>query len=335
MRLLQARGWVLPIAMLLPIGCGNSASTDGAANTATAPATATAAAKPTVTATATASATAAPERPHRRARRGFGVAAMLLHSAEDLTLNDTQKATVEKLGASLHGVGPRKEIKELHESQIAGVKAGKIDTAKLTATYDAIDKAVAERHDKEIEALNGLHAALEPAQRKALVAAVRAKQAEREARMAEREKKGGEADWSKRHVEHLTKELDLDAAQQKSVAALLEKDDHPTAATMTAHREEAKKRMDALLTAFEGDTFDAKKLELAGPGKKLRDRLEHHLQFLSQLVPVLKPEQREKLAAAMQKHSAVKNEWGAQHDDDHAYHPVFDDQPAEEEAPKP
>jgi Spy/CpxP family protein refolding chaperone len=335
MRLDQARWWMLPIAMMLPLACSNNGGAEGAANTASPPATtATATATAAVTATATATATAKTERPRMHARRGAGIAGMLLHAAHDLDLKDAQKATLEKLAEELHGAGPRKELKELHTSLIAEVKAGKIDTAKLSASYDAIDKAVADRHDKEIEVLNGLYAALDPAQRKALVAAVKAKQAAREAHMAEREKKG-EGDWSKRRLEHLTKELDLDAAEQKSVGALLEKGDKPMAAAMATHREEAKKRMDAVLTAFEGEGFDAKKIELAGPGKKLRERLEHHVQFLSQLLPLLKPEQREKLAASMEKHTAVRSPDGAQHDDEQPYHPIFDEQHTDEEPAAP
>lgn len=270
---------------------------------------------------------------------------MLLHTAQDLDLPDAQRAKVEKLGEDLGGAGPGKEIKELHNILITGAKSklcsdatcwGKTFTIPaITASYDAIDKAMAARHDKEAEALDGLHAALEPAQRKALVAAVRAKQTERESHAAEREKKAGAVDWTKRRLEHLTKELDLDAAQQKSVGALLDKADHPTEASIVARREEGKKRLEALLTAFEGDAFDAKKADLGGPGKDLRERLEHNVQFLGQLLALLKPEQREKLAAGMEKHSAVRGEHGAEHSDERPYHPIFDDQLMEPEAPKP
>ncbi len=369
MRLYQACGWVLPIAMVLPIGCKDNSAAEGAAHTASAAATATAA----VTAAATATASARPERPRRQGRRGSGLAGMLLGAAHELDLKEAQKATLDKLGEDLRGAGPVKEIKDLHTSLIAAASSklctnptcwsAELSSTKLAPSYDAIDKAVAARHDKEAEALNGLHAALEPAQRKALVASVRSKQAEREAHAAEREKKhgddekkhgddekkhgdgekkhgdgekkAGDGEWSKRGLDRLTKELDLDAAQQKSVGALLDKEDHPTAAAAKTLREEAKKRQDALLTAFEGDTFDARKLELAGPGKKLREQLEHHVQELAQLLPLLKPEQREKLVAGMEKHSAVRGEQGATHDDEHAYHPLFDEQPMGREQGEP
>lgn len=334
MRLEHARWWVLSIALVLP-ACGSkeNPTPEGAKTAATAAPTA----KATAAATAampTATASAKAERPHH-ARRPTGLAGMMLHAAHDLTdLKEPQKATLEKLTEEWHAASPRKEIKDLHTALTAQVKAGKIEPAKLTADYDAIDKAVAARHEKAVEVLNGLYASLDPAQRKALVAAVRAKEAEREKQAAEHEKKMNE-EWSKKRLDHLTKELDLDPAQQKQVQALIDKGDRPTPADMATRREEAKKRLDAILTAFEGAGFDAKKFETAGPPKKLRERLERHVQFLSQLVPILKPAQRDKLAASMDKHAAVKNPDGAQHDDEHPYHPVFDDQPADEPGTPP
>jgi Spy/CpxP family protein refolding chaperone len=74
-------------------------------------------------------------------------------------------------------------------------------------------------------------------------------------------------------------------------------EDSMSPAAMKTQREEGKKRMDAVLTAFEGASFDPKKLDLAGlPGKTRHEGLEKDTTFLSQLLPLLTPEQREKLA---------------------------------------
>ena len=79
----------------------------------------------------------------------------------------------------------------------------------------------------------------------------------------------------------------------------------------------------------------AKKLEIAGPGKKLRERLEKHVELLTKLLPILKPDQREKLAAGMEKHPAVHGDRGARHDEEQPYHPLWEEQtPGEEEPPK-
>jgi Spy/CpxP family protein refolding chaperone len=101
-----------------------------------------------------------------------------------------------------------------------------------------------------------------------------------------------------RRVDHLLRGLDLDADQQKKVDAVAAsaKDDgkgRPDFAEM-------KKRVDALLTAFEKDAFDAKKVD-AFDTKKMRGPMEEETKLLGQLLPILKPEQREKLAAKMEK----------------------------------
>jgi Spy/CpxP family protein refolding chaperone len=268
------------------LACKDSAPPPPAA-TATAEAVkAPAAAAPAPTAAATAPSEAAGHGKWK-GRRGRGIAGMMLHAAHSLDLKDAQKATLDKLAEQLHGdhAGPPSEMKDYHAALAAQVRAGKIDAAKLDPLEAAVDKAHQARSDKEAEVLNGLYAALEPAQRKALVAAVRAKQTEHQAKM-------GGPDAAKHRLEHLTKQLDLDAAQQKRVEPLLAKDDHSA-------MDEMKKHSEAVLAAFEGDGFDAKKLEpAAGAAKK---GMAQHAQFLAALLPVIKPEQREKLAAEIEK----------------------------------
>jgi Spy/CpxP family protein refolding chaperone len=191
------------------------------------------------------------------------------------------------------------EMRTAHADLIDGLKANKIDMTKMQAHYAEIDKLAQARQDEEATALNGLYALLDPTQRKMVTASVRTDQAEREAKWAARANDGGAGDaggpgdaWKGR-LERMTNELDLDAAQQKSVSALLAK-----APSEGAQRTESKKRMDALLTSFEGATFDAKKQALDGSSKP-HDMLDRQVQFLSQLLPILKPEQRDKLVVKM------------------------------------
>ena len=156
---------------------------------------------------------------------------MLVHAARDTDLKDAQKTAVDKIEQQLHGeeATPRSEFKDLHSDIVAAVKAGKIDKTALEPRLAAVDKAIQDRQAKQADALNTLYAALEPAQRKAVTAAIRAKQAEREAHAAEHaadkktDGKEADPDRAKRRLNRMTKELDLDAAQQKSVEALLQK----------------------------------------------------------------------------------------------------------------
>jgi Spy/CpxP family protein refolding chaperone len=252
----------------------------------------------------------------RRPRGGVGVVPQMLEAADGLELKDEQKAAIDKLEEQMTGDrGGPNEFKEYRTALIAGIRAGKIDTAAMAPLKANLEKAMQARKDKEAERLNALYAALEPAQRKTLVAAFRAKQIEREARFDSRRGDGGapaasasasasakppEGEWKKQRTERLTKDLDLDAAQQKSVDALFAKGEHPTPALMETMREERKKRMDAMLTAFEGEGFDAKKLDLwPMDAKKMGQGTDRHLQSLTQLLAILKPEQREKLASRM------------------------------------
>lgn len=242
-------------------------------------------------------------------RRGHGgPSEMLFTAAKGLELKDEQKTKIEAARTAAQA-GPddatreamKASAKDLHTDLLAGIKAGKIDTAKLEPRYAAIEKAAQVTHEKEAEGLNALHAALDATQRKAAVADVRAKMAARENKMGHRDgpggPDGGRGPGAKRSIDRLTRGLDLDAEQQKKVDAIAAKDDGKGGRPDPA---EMKKRVETLLAAFEKDTFDAKKVD-AFDAKKARGMMDHESKVLVQLVPVLKPEQREKLAAKMEK----------------------------------
>ncbi len=238
-------------------------------------------------------------------RFGGGPTGMILAAARSLELKDDQKAKLDKAEQSLRGddASPRDEMKTLHGDLVAGVRAGKLDQAKVDADLEAIDKAAKDRQDKEAAALNDAYAALEPAQRTEVVAKIRERQTTQEQRMAARMAARGDAGGrgpmtGARRVERLTRGLDLDAEQQKKAQALAPKDAAPADA-----RAEAKKRTDAVLAAFEKDGFDAKKLDLADP-KRAKAAAQDEAKLIGGLLPILKPEQREKLAARLEKQHA-------------------------------
>ena len=259
-----------------------------------------------------------------RRNRSQGVAARLLDQADDIELTEEQKTTVEGIQKDARPEPGSGEAawKDLHAEIVAGVKAGKLDTGKIAANMASLGKALQASLTKEAEALNALHAALEPEQRKAVVAAVRAEQAKQAARAEKRAEHAGEkdppqaaAERNKKKLDRVTTQLDLDAAQQKKVEAILAKDrdEAMTPAAMKAAHGETKKQHDAALSAFEADVFDAKKLEgIGGPATKNgRGPLFGEVSFLTQLLPVLRPEQREKLAASMDR------PWGMGRPGDH------------------
>jgi len=247
---------------------------------------------PSAASSAVASASASPKKDGPRHMMAFGPAGIFFHHVDDLGLDAAQQVKVDGLEKDLRDEkgSLRDEMKALHEEIVAGVKAGKIDMAKIEPKQAALDKAIEARRDKEGAALDGLHKVLTPTQRTALVAAIRAKMDKKKGPPP-----GMGAPGGKMHgmgIKRLTKALDLDDAQQKKVEAILPKDP-----PKMPDREEQKKRMDALLDAFVKNDFEAKKQELFTA--KPPSFAAAHTRFLADLVPILKPEQREKLAAKM------------------------------------
>jgi Spy/CpxP family protein refolding chaperone len=231
-----------------------------------------------------------PSKPQHHALRG-SPAMMLFQAAHNLELKDDQKAKVDASMKSARPdmAGAADTMKAMHADMIAGVKAGKLDDKKMEGHWTAVDKARKAHEDKADEALNALHAALDAGQRKQVVAAVRDAMSKRPGRPG-----GPPGDMSKMRVERLTKELGLDAAQQKKVEAIVPKQEPAPG------REEMKKQVDALLGAFEADGFDARKIE-GYDSKRVKAHMDAEMKFIAALLPILKPEQREKLAQMMDK----------------------------------
>jgi Spy/CpxP family protein refolding chaperone len=279
--------------------CGGGGGAPGPNASASAPA-----ASASVAVSAPASASAA--RPRAPMIRATGAAGAVFRAVNTIELKDEQRATLEKISADLRegdrgareasDGGPRLGMKEAHDELVAGIKAGKIDNAKLEPHYAAFEKTAKARQDREAEALNQLHAALEPAQRAALTTNVRATDEKRSAKMKTRDTPdAGQPNQSRIRLERFTRGLDLNPEQQKKVDAMLPKEDRSAAL-----QEEAKKQEALLLTAFEKETFDAKKLEGTGSAsKQARAPMDEQVKFFGQLVPILTPEQREKLAKSL------------------------------------
>jgi Spy/CpxP family protein refolding chaperone len=295
---------VLPSAVTLLVACKDSGGeTSGPVGTASAP---------IVEAPQPAPATPSPEqaRLNPRSRR---LPAMMFQAAKELDLKDAQRTSVATLEQQLQHdtAGLRTEFNDYHSALAAQLRAGAIDAAKLEPRAAAIEKAIEQSRTKEAEGLNGIHAVLDLGQRKALVGSVRARIAERATANEPREAASvTNNDRAKRELDHLVKELDLDASQQTSVQALLAKRDREAAGAMDALRAEQQKRTAAILTAFEGEGFDARKLDAVSmSAKNVREHMERHVQFVSQLVPILRPEQREKLAVETAKPIAAQDEY--------------------------
>jgi Spy/CpxP family protein refolding chaperone len=289
------------LAMALPLGvslttAGCKDESSGGAGT-TPSASESAAAAPIVPSVASASVSAPPRRPPMR--HHAGLAGALLRGAYDLTLTDDQRAAIDKLEETQGDAGaadanPWAARRAFQQDLVAGIRATKIDTTKLQADYASLDKAVAAALAHEAEALDGLHGVLEATQRQALADQVKSRRAQHPPPPMTMPD-GGAVDFHKRRLDRYSAELALDDTQKKQVAALIAREP-ATAATIQARREASQKRVDALLAEFVKDPFDAKKLDLSMGGKTPHEYEESQASFVASLLPILHPDQREKLA---------------------------------------
>ncbi len=223
------------------------------------------------------------------------LAAILLKSAYDLPLNGEQRGALDAAEAQLYPAGaasPWTAVRTFQADLVAGIRAGKIDTAKLKADEADIDSAVAAGQAAEADALDTLHGVLDESARQSLADGVKARRARLEgpaARPPGSAPDGGVVDPTKRRFELLTAELGLDAGQQKRVAALLARQAAATGpAVEQARRDAMHRRVDALLAAFPQESFDAHKLDLSGPsGKAPHERLDEAAAFAQGLMPIL------------------------------------------------
>jgi Spy/CpxP family protein refolding chaperone len=298
------------VALTLALGagtaCSKNSSAEGAAPSATESASSAASASPEAIASASAAAAAAAASASARAfaakaasRHHVGLAGVLLKGAYEFPLNPDQRAALDKAEDQLYAdnaTSPWTALKSYNGDLVAGIRAGKLDPAKLKTDYDAVDQAVQAGQGREADALNALHATLEAQQRQALAAQVKGRR-EASMRRMPTAADGGPMDLVKNRLTRLTRQLGLDDAQQKSVGALLAKDTTLTATAVQARRDAAQKQLETLLGEFAKDTFDAKKVDLAQGGAKTpHEQIEHHASFVGQLLPILHPDQREKLA---------------------------------------
>lgn len=240
-----------------------------------------------------ASASAAPRR--LKPMRRMGVTAYAFNASRELTLTDDQITELEKLeDQAVVGDPETRAANQQYQADIsAGLQSGKFDTARLKADYEALDKAAATAQQNDAQALNGLHGALDAQQRTTVVANSRARQAAFEAHRPPDNPDAGAA-RHKEMLDRMTQDLALDGSQQKKVATLLAKDDGGIGVGSITNREETKKRLDALLDAFDKDDFDATKLDLEGSPHESQEK---EATYLIRVVAILTPDQRAKFAA--------------------------------------
>ncbi len=288
---------LMTVLALVALGCDDKKASSSSGDPAT---TAQAPINPPVTTLVDAGRPAREPRPQ-------GPAATLFGAARALELKDDVKekvAAAEKVAAGNQDDTAAQDLtkeatKALYAELAAETKAGKIEPAKVTPLYAPVEAATKGRLESEAEGLNQLHAALDAEQRKTLVADLRKKDQVREEHLTAHTPDGGSKVSNRsdpHHIERLAKEIELDEEQKGKVGAFALKDDGKEAPAIL----KKKKTAEMLLAAFEKDAFDAKKLDVFA-AKSLTEPLDEETKFLAKLVPLLKQEQRDKLAAKVEK----------------------------------
>lgn len=233
-----------------------------------------------------------------------------LSDTDSISLSEAQKSTIRALRAKLEASKKSVEtaVQAVRADIANQVRIGSIDRAKVQADESALTNALHYRMTQEADTLDELHATLDRQSRSDVVSAARAErktgvaepQGNAEAQGSwESQKNESANDRQKRELGRLTTELDLDAAQQQQVASILASRPAPSHAWQQRHE-----RVDALLNAFQRNTFDAKTaLETAwtSPAATVHENVQRRVAFLQKLLPVLHPDQRDKLASMIER----------------------------------
>jgi Spy/CpxP family protein refolding chaperone len=252
---------------------------------------------------APAAAPAAPPAAEKHPHHGRGMAQLFVASLAKLDLKGEQKAAVDAAVADLEQQGAQHGDagKQLVGDIADGVIAGKIDHAKTDADIKKLVDAVTATKAGVQDAVNKLHKALDPTQRKKLVEEMRARGEEMHAKG---EQKTEEDPAHEAHMKMLSETLGLSPDQVEKVKAKTKGIMKTQMVAMKANMGAMQKHMKAIGDAFETDKFDAKK---AGVGEHAGDMAKtmakHRIAFVEAVLSVLTPEQRAKFAEHLRTHA--------------------------------
>jgi Spy/CpxP family protein refolding chaperone len=288
-------GWALGLALVATIGCSHQSAES----------------PPVIAAPAASGETSTEPKtmrpPSQASIHRMDAASALLSAAEQLSLGEPRRSTVRTLEENVEASGRAiaSAFQMLHADLAAAVRTGNIDPAKVQADETVLANAVQTHTVQEVDALNGLHAILNPSERETAVAEVRSGQSGRAEEQA-----GGQPGKSREaRLDRLTRELGLDHDQRQRVSALLS----ASPASGPDYRAALERRFDDVLNGFSSDHFDARttiQASAPSPAEMIRQRVQQETAFLSQLIPILRPDQREKLATNLEQSDRMSGHHG-------------------------
>ncbi len=234
-----------------------------------------------------------------------GFVGLVLRSGREADLAPEQKIAVGDIQQRLEDEEPPlSTLNDFRADLVSGIRAGKLDEKKLQDDYAAIDQNLLLQQKAQADAIDALHAALDATARGLLVAAARLRLEAMFRARPELADAGGLVEQARvnHQLGRVKVELGLDEAQAEKVKPMLAKSGVSPAvgealkARVRAHAEE-------MLAAFEKDPLDAHALDLSPAGGKSPPHasLERETKFIGQVLPLLTPEQRERLAVMRQR----------------------------------
>ena len=216
-----------------------------------------------------------------------------LRQVEKLDLRPEQRTALEAISSDLRlDLQPsRNEMKKLVDVYVAGVEAGKIDRQAVEAQRAVLASTAPIVKEALENAANGVHDALDEAQRAELVAMMRARRSdghayaenkghcdmEEQANDSERAEKRELADGKeggrrhgRRPLAKLADELGLSQDQQRTIQEAVQKGIDNLFPLRAEKREEMIARLTAMEDAFLTDDFDASDFDI---GKDMQEML--------------------------------------------------------------
>lgn len=245
-------------------------------------------------------------RQFHRHHHGAGFIGFALVSIPSLGVSQAEQASVEKIRADMQAkLQPAHDAMGVLINVVAdGVAAGAMDQAKVDAAIAKITEVSQQMDDATNDALNQLHATLQPPERAALALKVQAHfmiweraNADKEAH-PDQEQAGGQ-------IEHLARVIKLTPDQVQKIDAAFT----ASMASFTAQRQfdakAATDHLNAFVDGFSSDHFDAKTLTTADKANSglAQWGSMRMVKMYEAMIPVLTPDQRAALAAVLRDHA--------------------------------
>ena len=239
--------------------------------------------------------------------RFAGPGGFFLNQVDKLDLRADQTTTVAGIRTSLQAAAaPVRTARAALGVELAKeVRAGTLDESRIQPLVEKVTAAHVATRPAMQAAVQQIHDTLDATQRQALVAAMRAKGEQGHARGA-----------MKGRMERIAAELGLSDDQVATIRASMKAAFVARGDTMRAEHGQMKARMETLASAFEGEAFDARALDV---GEHIGAGVAHvagiHQAFLNAAVPVLTAAQREALATKIEARTHVADAVDADEDE--------------------